>query len=97
MESPFSTNARLITDENDICVLSHEALDISDILATVSSHETGAIATFIGQTRNNFNGNTVHIYGKSIKRLTLPQGKTVTRLEYQVGSPLSNQTTILIM
>jgi molybdopterin synthase catalytic subunit len=62
MDSPFSKNACLITGANDHCVLSHEALDISEVLAIIASAEAGAIATFIGQTRNNFNGNLMSMF-----------------------------------
>lgn len=56
MNSPFSKNAQIITEHGDYCVLSYEMLDVSSILATVSAKEAGAIATFIGQTRDNFQG-----------------------------------------
>ncbi|KIM24040.1 hypothetical protein M408DRAFT_331962 [Serendipita vermifera MAFF 305830] len=59
MNSPFSKDAQIITKHGDNCVLTHETLDISNILATVSSDDAGAIATFIGQTRNNFQGKVV--------------------------------------
>ena len=41
-----------------ICVLTHEVLNVNDIIASVGSHEAGATAVFIGTTRNSFKGDT---------------------------------------
>lgn len=54
--SPFSRDAREVTQLGDHCVLTHEKLDVTSILDLVSTPEAGAIASFIGQTRNNFKG-----------------------------------------
>ncbi|CAG7847087.1 SubName: Full=Related to molybdopterin synthase large subunit {ECO:0000313/EMBL:CCA69129.1} [Serendipita indica DSM 11827] len=59
MASPYSTEAMTRSDEGDVAVLTYSPLDIGSIIAAVSSPEAGAIATFLGQTRNNFDTKVV--------------------------------------
>ncbi|PVG03347.1 MoaE-domain-containing protein [Serendipita vermifera] len=59
MDSPFSITAELTTETGDICVLTFEELKPEVVLSSVSMDEAGAIASFIGQTRNNFQGRPV--------------------------------------
>jgi molybdopterin synthase catalytic subunit len=65
MDSPFSRNAGTTTEQGDICVLTLEELKPEVILSSVSMDEAGAIASFIGQTRNNFQG--AQIYQASLR------------------------------
>ncbi|KIM48247.1 hypothetical protein M413DRAFT_61904 [Hebeloma cylindrosporum] len=41
------------------CFLTHQPLDVQNIIASVQDISAGAIATFIGTTRNSFKGKTV--------------------------------------
>jgi len=41
------------------CVLTYKPLDVQNIIASVQDPSAGAIATFIGTTRNSFRGKTV--------------------------------------
>lgn len=56
MDSPYSQDAHEVNVHGDHCVLTYAKLDASSVLDEVSSPEAGAIASFIGQTRNNFKG-----------------------------------------
>ncbi|KAL1737005.1 molybdenum cofactor synthesis 2 [Schizophyllum commune] len=53
-----STDA-VIEDDEGICVLTHNDLEVQDILACVQDDRAGAIASFIGTTRNSFKGKVV--------------------------------------
>lgn len=86
MTSPFSINAEKITSHGDRCTLTYERLHIPAILASVSASEAGAIASFVGQTRNNFRGKYICIFGTACLNIKVHQGKVVTQLEYQVCS-----------
>ncbi|KAI0068247.1 molybdenum cofactor synthesis 2 [Artomyces pyxidatus] len=53
-----SVEGRLDTP-NGTCVLTYEPLDAQQIIASVQDDAAGAIATFIGTTRNSFQGKVV--------------------------------------
>ncbi|KAH9950399.1 molybdenum cofactor synthesis 2 [Amylocystis lapponica] len=55
---PASVDARLEISEG-ICVLTHDALNVAEIIRSVGDDRAGAIATFIGTTRNSFKGKVV--------------------------------------
>jgi molybdopterin synthase catalytic subunit len=50
-----SIDARLLTDDG-ICAITHEALNTDEIVKSVGDGSAGAIAVFIGTTRNTFKG-----------------------------------------
>ncbi|TRM60199.1 molybdenum cofactor synthesis 2 [Schizophyllum amplum] len=58
MAHAASVNAMLQSEEG-ISVLTYEDLHIQDIISSVSDDRAGAIASFIGTTRNSFKGKVV--------------------------------------
>lgn len=46
----------LTSPEGDMAALTHDVLDVLKITQSVQSDQAGAIATFIGTTRDNFKG-----------------------------------------
>lgn len=50
-----SVDARLDND-NGTVVLTHDKLETQDIIASVGDDAAGAVAVFIGTTRNSFKG-----------------------------------------
>ncbi|CCA69129.1 related to molybdopterin synthase large subunit [Serendipita indica DSM 11827] len=78
MASPYSTEAMTRSDEGDVAVLTYSPLDIGSIIAAVSSPEAGAIATFLGQTRNNFDTKVVtHLEYEAYSALAIKTMATV--------------------
>lgn len=58
LESSASVEARLETDDG-VCVLTYNPLDTESIMKSVGDDAAGAIAVFIGTTRNSFKGKVV--------------------------------------
>lgn len=50
-----SVDARLDTEHGPV-VLTHDRLDTNEIIASVGDDAAGAVAVFIGTTRNSFKG-----------------------------------------
>lgn len=50
-----SVDARLDTEHGSI-VLTHDRLDTNEIISSVGDDAAGAVAVFIGTTRNSFKG-----------------------------------------
>jgi molybdopterin synthase catalytic subunit len=50
-----SVDAYLETSEG-ICALTHQALNVDQIIKSVGDHGAGATCVFIGTTRNSFKG-----------------------------------------
>ncbi|KAG9014719.1 Molybdopterin synthase catalytic subunit [Tulasnella sp. JGI-2019a] len=57
--SPSEADASCQTPEGDIAVLTFDILDSSIITRSVQSDQAGAVALFIGTTRDNFKGRKV--------------------------------------
>lgn len=53
---PSASIATCLTTEEGDCVLTYDPLDTNKIIKSVGDHSAGAIAVFIGTTRNSFNG-----------------------------------------
>ena len=48
----------------DFVKLTHDPIDLTDMVKSVTSPKCGAISTFIGTTRDNFEGKKVRISHK---------------------------------
>lgn len=90
-----SVDARLDTEHGPV-VLTHDRLDTNKIIASVGDDAAGAVAVFIGTTRNSFKGVSppllqIH-FSKLITHSCHDPGKVVTKLEYQAYSKLAIKT-----
>lgn len=75
-----------------VCVLTHQPLDVEQIVKSVGDDSAGATAVFIGTTRNSFKGKYPHLFQGVFQLSTILSGKVVTRLEYQAYSKLAIKT-----
>lgn len=64
-----------MTDSLDYVTITNEKLDMDMLVAFVSCEEAGAISTFIGTTRNHFNG-------KKVKKLEYEAYSEMARKEW---------------
>jgi hypothetical protein len=53
---PASTSGRQVTDAGDILELTYDTLDSETIIKSVQDNGAGAVAVFIGTTRDTFEG-----------------------------------------
>ena len=93
LSHPASVAAELQIPEGTF-VLTYDKLDSEGIIRSVQDDTAGAIAVFIGTTRNSFQG-TSHsssVYPVLSRDLFRILGRVVTRLEYQAYSKLAVKT-----
>lgn len=97
-EPSTSVDIRQVTAAGDIVELTHAPLDCMAITNAVRDAGAGAIATFIGTTRNSFEGGLLWVTpaassGGQTRVVPLsPAGKVVTRLTYEAYSKLCIRT-----
>ena len=93
LDSPASVAIKLEISEGTF-VLTYDKLDSEAITRSVQDDTAGAIAVFIGTTRNSFQGtpnNSLFFVARSRGLLSVP-GQVVTRLEYQAYSEMAVKT-----
>jgi molybdopterin synthase catalytic subunit len=56
LSSPSASVDAYMETLGGICVLTHHALDVNQIITSVGDDSAGATAVFIGTTRNSFKG-----------------------------------------
>jgi len=56
MENPSASTDTMLQIPEGVCVLTHDALCVNDIIQSVGDDRAGATAAFIGTTRNYFKG-----------------------------------------
>jgi hypothetical protein len=54
--SPSASIDISLRTQEGLCVLTHQALNVDEIISLVSDDTAGATAVFIGTTRNSFKG-----------------------------------------
>ena len=90
LDPPASVAVKLEIPEGTF-VLTYDKLDSGTIIQSVQDDTAGAIAVFIGKTRNSFQGasNISSIFSARSWRLLSVPGQVVTRLEYQAYSKMA--------
>lgn len=90
LNPPASSAAKLKIPEGTFA-LTYDKLDSEAIIQSVQDDTAGAIAVFIGTTRNSFQGasNDSSVFLVYSWRLFWVSGQVVTRLEYQAYSTTS--------
>ncbi|KAH9837206.1 molybdenum cofactor synthesis 2 [Rhodofomes roseus] len=59
MDNPSASTDAMLQISEGVCVLTHDALCVNDIVQSVGDDRAGATAVFIGTTRNYFKGQVV--------------------------------------
>jgi len=94
LNPPASVAAKLQIPEGTF-VLTYDKLDSEAIIRSVQDDTAGAIAAFIGTTRNSFQGGsptTLPFAPSGVSHVFWVSGQVVTRLEYQAYSKLAVKT-----
>ena len=93
LNPPASSAAKLKIPEGTFA-LTYDKLDSEAIIQSVQDDTAGAIAVFIGTTRNSFQGasNDSSVFLVYSWRLFWVSGQVVTRLEYQAYSTMAVKT-----
>jgi len=90
LNPPASVATQLEVPEGTF-VLTYDKLDSEAIILSVQDDTAGAIAVFIGTTRNSFQGASIHSSVSLCAPISVP-GQVVTRLEYQAYSKMAVMT-----
>lgn len=91
-DGPSASSDAMIQIPEGICVLTHDALCVNEIVQSVGDDRAGATAVFIGTTRNYFQGEPQLDSSSCWNAQYKYTGKVVTRLDYQAYSKLAIKT-----
>lgn len=91
-EPSTSIDVHQVTPAGDVLALTHDPLDCMAITNSVGDDGAGAIATFIGTTRDSFEGGQSTMSARGSELMAVSPGKRVTRLTYEAYSALCIRT-----
>ncbi|KAJ3799900.1 Molybdopterin biosynthesis MoaE, partial [Lentinula aff. detonsa] len=96
MLPPGSSVEGVVELSGAVCSISYALDTVESTIKRVSDDRFGAIATFIGTTRNSFQGRYLDQI-QYLRGLTSYTGKVVTKLEYQAYTKLALKTMTQII